>query len=346
MNRKTYKYLKYIFFIGLGVFLVWWQLGAMPQKESEEFFGALKETNLWVIPLIALMIILSHLSRAMRWMLLMEPLGYAPKLSNSFAVTILGYFANSFVPRLGEIVKCTFLAKKENLKVDKLLGTVIIERAFDFFCFMLFIAFTVLIQMSLVGDYFSGELQHFTSNRGFPLWLKLFLLVAAGIAVTFFLKWLFKKYPGNKWVQLARQFTHGLLTGILSIRKLKKKWQFLAHTVFIWSMYLLQIYFAFAAFDGTVHLGLKAACAVLTLATFAMIITPGGIGSFPFFVMETLSIYGISMGIGKAFGWLMWGLNTAIILIAGGLCLLYLLYSTNKRNEINTGNSGENIFTG
>lgn len=133
MNRKTYKYLKYIFFIGLGVFLVWWQLGAMPQKESEEFFGALKETNLWVIPLIALMIILSHLSRAMRWMLLMEPLGYAPKLSNSFAVTILGYFANSFVPRLGEIVKCTFLAKKENLKVDKLLGTVIIERAFDFF---------------------------------------------------------------------------------------------------------------------------------------------------------------------------------------------------------------------
>lgn len=345
MYRKFFAYLKYVCFLGLGVFLVWWQLGAMAEKESEEFFGALKETKIWVIPVVALMILLAHLSRAMRWKLMMEPLGYKPKLSNSFAVTILGYFANAFVPRLGEVVKCTFLAKKEHLKVDKLLGTIIVERVFDFFCFILFIALTVVIQLSLVGAYFSKELKLFTQQNGFPLGLKLVMMAVVLLAGILFLKWLFKTYPHHKCIIYIKHFTKGLLTGVISIRKLEKKGLFIAHTLFIWAMYLLQIYVAFYAFNNTAHLNLKAACSVLTLATLAMIITPGGIGSFPFFVMETLSIYGIPLGLGKAFGWLMWGLNTAIIIIAGGLCLLYLLYTIQKNNEVDTSHTNENIFT-
>ena len=107
-------------------------------------------------------------------------------------------------------------------------------------------------------------------------------------------------------------------------------------------MYLMQVYIGFRAMDGTAHLGIPAAFSVLTLATIAMIITPGGIGSFPVFVMQTLLIYGISSPIGKAFGWLQWGVNTGIIIIFGFAALL-LLPMFNRKNENNSSHTGEDL---
>jgi hypothetical protein len=99
-------------------------------------------------------------------------------------------------------------------------------------------------------------------------------------------------------------------------------------------MYLLQVYVGFHAMEGTSLLSIKAACSVLALASLAMIITPGGIGSFPLFVMETLLIYGIASPLGKAFGWLIWGVSTGIVIIFGLVCLLIIPYINRKRNEV------------
>ena len=104
-------------------------------------------------------------------------------------------------------------------------------------------------------------------------------------------------------------------------------------------MYLLQIYVGFHAMEGTFHLSIKAAFSVLTLATLAMIITPGGIGSFPLLVMETLTIYGIAQPVGKAFGWLIWGVSTGIVIIVGFTCLILLPLINSKKNEISTPHS-------
>ena len=80
-------------------------------------------------------------------------------------------------------------------------------------------------------------------------------------------------------------------------------------------------------------LNILAAFSVLSLATLAMIITPGGIGSFPIFVMETLLMYSIAAPVGKAFGWLIWGGNTAIVIVAGIFSLLLLPYFNRKKHE-------------
>lgn len=105
-------------------------------------------------------------------------------------------------------------------------------------------------------------------------------------------------------------------------------------TLLIWTLYLMQVYIGFWAMEGTSHLSIKAAFSVLTLATLAMIASPGGIGWFPFFVMETLLIYGIAAPMGTAFGWLIWGVSTGIIIIAGVVCLLIIPYINRKKNEI------------
>ena len=99
-------------------------------------------------------------------------------------------------------------------------------------------------------------------------------------------------------------------------------------------LYLLQVYIGFWAMEGTSHLSIKAAFSVLSLASLAMIVSPGGIGWFPLFVMQTLLIYGIAGPLGKAFGWLIWGVSTGIVIIVGLICLLIIPYINRKKNEI------------
>jgi glycosyltransferase 2 family protein len=334
MNKRLFAILQYIIFLGAGIFLVWWQLKDMTAIEKQEFANAFKSANYWLIIPIVFMSLLSHLSRSVRWKYLMEPLGYEPKLKNVFSVVMIGYLANAAVPRLGEILKCTFLARYEKLHVGKLVGTIIIERTFDFICFLIFIGMTILIQIDLIGNYVREKIIKMGDSAGLPIWVNLLIIFAIIVLVIVAIKILFRKFPNNKLIYKINLFLKGIAEGFKTIKQLQKKKLFLLHTFFIWSLYLLQIYIGFYAMEGTAHLNLKAACSVLTLASLAMIVTPGGIGSFPLFVMETLLIYSIASPLGKAFGWMIWGVATGIVIIAGVFCLLILPYINRKKNEI------------
>lgn len=334
MRKRLFSILQYLVFMGGGIFLVWWQLKEMTPADRTEFYHAFSYANYWLIIPIVFMSVLSHISRSLRWKLLLEKLDYHPKLKNVFTVTMVGYLANSAVPRLGEILKCTFLARYEKLKVEKLVGTILIERTFDIICYFIFIGITILVQIDLVGNYVKQKFSSVGGKAVIPAWAKLLILFVLIAGLILFLKMLYRKFPENRIVIRIKHIFMGLGEGFSTIIHLKKRKRFIAYTVLIWAMYLLQIYVGLKAMNGTYHLGLKAACSVLTLATLAMIVTPGGIGSFPLFVMQTLTIYSIPNPVGKAFGWLIWGVSTGIIVVLGFVCLLLLPYINRKKNEI------------
>lgn len=311
----------------------------MTPGERTEFNNAFKNADYLILLPVILMNLLSHFIRAVRWKLLMKPLGYFPKLKNVFGATMVGYLANAAVPRLGEVLKCTMLAKQEDLKTDKLIGTVLIERAFDFCTYLLFIMITVFIQLDVVGMYVNEKLQKLTSGGKVPFGVKIFFVLGVIAAVILIIKKILSLYPDNAFLKKIRTFISGIVEGFSAIKNLKERKTFLLLTVLMWTLYLLQIYIGFKAMEGTSHLGIKAACAVLSLSTLAMIVTPGGIGAFPFFVMETLLIYGISSPQGKAFGWLMWGVSTIIFITVGLLSLVLFLYLNKKKNALTTGSS-------
>lgn len=340
MNKRLISILQYSLFLGGGIFLVWWQLKGMTGEQKAQFISALRNANYWLIVPIIFMSLLSHLSRAYRWKLLLEPLEYYPKIKNVFAVTMVGYLANAAFPRLGEVLKCTFLSKYEHIKVDKLVGSILIERTFDLFCFVIFIGITVLIQVDKIGGFIKEKIASFGENASMPIWAKGLIALGIIVFIYYLLKFLVKKYPGNKAIIKTNNFFKGIGQGFTAIRSLKKRNQFIAHTLFIWAMYLLQIYVGFWAMEHTAGLDLRAACSVLVLATFAMIITPNGIGLFPVFVMQTLVLYGIDSTYGKAFGWLIWGVATCIILIVGFICILLLPYMNKIKNENSTSHTG------
>ena len=340
MNKRLISILQYSFFLGGGIFLVWWQLKEMTAEQKTQFTMALKSANYWLIFPIICMTLLSHLSRSYRWKLLLEPLDYYPKIKNVFAVTMVGYLANSAIPRLGEILKCTFLSRYEHIKVDKLVGSILIERTFDVLCFFAFIGITVLIQVDKIGGFIKEKLALFGSDSGLPVWVKGLIICAIILLLYYISKFLVNKYPGNKTMFRINNFFKGIGQGFIAIKNLKKRNQFIAHTLFIWTMYLLEIYVGFKAMEHTAGLDLRAACSVLVLASLSMILTPNGIGLFPIFIMQTLILYGINGDYGMAFGWLIWGVSTCIILIVGFICLLLLPYINKPKNEINTGYTG------
>ncbi|GAC1584835.1 MAG: lysylphosphatidylglycerol synthase transmembrane domain-containing protein [Ginsengibacter sp.] len=296
----------------------------MSKEQIIQFKESLKHANYWLIIPVIIMSLLSHLSRAMRWKLLMRPMGYLPKTSTTFFTIMTGYLVNTFLPRAGEILKCSLLSKYAKIPMNKLIGTVLVERAFDLICYLALILITIIIQINFVSQYVKTKLSGLVSNKhGMPPWIKLVVFISIVIIVIAIIKWIFKKYELHPYIVSIKGFHIGLKEGFRTITRLKKRRLFLAHTFFIWLMYLLEIYIGFFALEATSNLNIIHACSVLSLATLGMIVSPGGIGAFPLAVQEVLLLYNID---NVSFGWLIWGISTAIIIVAGIICFTLLIY--------------------
>jgi hypothetical protein len=74
---------------------------------------------------------------------------------------MIGYLANLAVPRLGEVLKCTILAKYEKVPAEKIIGTIVAERVFDVLCLGIIFLLALILQFDVV----TGSYQHVKSLR-------------------------------------------------------------------------------------------------------------------------------------------------------------------------------------
>jgi glycosyltransferase 2 family protein len=331
MKKKLLSVLKYIFFLGIGIFLTWWQLSKMTPTQKIQFRESLSHVHyIYLIP-VFIITILGHISRGVRWKILIEPMGYEPKIANTFYTTMCGYFANTFLPRAGEILRCTLLSRYEKIPVTKLFGTILVERIFDLLCYGVLIVITILIQIETVSDFIKTKLHLlFNHKRNVPVWLVILIVLAIAAIIYFVAKLILKKYKAHPYIIKLKGFHIGLKEGFSTILHLKKRKKFFAHTLFIWACYLFEIYIGFNALSATSGLGIPAAFSVLSLATLAMIVSPGGLGAFPFAVQQVLLIYNVD---NISFGWLMWGVTTGIVIAVGIICFGLLIYQNKITNE-------------
>lgn len=334
MKKKLRSLLQYIFFLGFGVFLVWWSLRKISSADWVDIRKSFENANYWLVIPVIMTLLLSHLSRAMRWKILMEPLGYRPKLSNTYMAVLIGYMANLAIPRLGEVLKCTILARYEKVPADKLIGTIVAERAFDVICLLVVIAITVMVQVDVIGDFIAGMLTSiFQSKNTSPA--RLIIIVGGILAVAGVLWWVFKRFAHVGVIAKIRTVLAGIWAGVISVRYLKNKKWFVFHSIFIWVMFLLSVQIALWGLRETSGYGIKEALSVLSTGSLAMIIpTPGGIGVYPIFVQKTMLLYGLKESLGFAFGSLMWGVQFFQMLLSGFVALLLLPYlNKNVRYE-------------
>ena len=337
MQKRLISLLKFGVFFGLGIFLVWWSVHKLSDKDYAEFINALKTANYYLLIPVFFILIASHLSRAIRWKILMNAMGYNPRLSNTFSAVMVGYLANFAFPRLGEVLKCTILGKYEKVPPDKLVGTILVERAVDLISFLIIIIISLLTQAKVVGAFAKEKLDtyFFSQNKEIAI-IKLIGGILIILAAIFILKFIFKKYLHIKLVQRIKNIFIGIKVGLLSVRNLQNKWLFILHSIFIWACYLGGTYIGFFAIKETSVLPLLAAFPVLVFGTVATMITPGGIGLYPVFLMEAMLLYKVPESFGTANGWLQWSAQFIITLVVGFICLLILPYINKPKNEIST----------
>ncbi|MCU7550750.1 flippase-like domain-containing protein [Chitinophagaceae bacterium LB-8] len=324
--------LQYLFFLGLGILFVWLTIKDINQEQWQHIKFSIKNARYGMIAPVFAMIFLSHYSRALRWKILMKPLGYTPTTFNTFAAVMIGYLVNAGVPRLGEVVKCTLLARYENVRADKLIGTIVVERAVDVVCLMVVFILALAFQGHIIGSYTADLFTSFFEDKAgqFSI-LKLALFLFGVVTFIALIYTLLKRFGHIDAVAKVKKIILGVLLGLNSIRLIKNKGLFIFHTLFIWTMYLASTTAGIYALRETDHLGIGAGLATLGIGSIGMIVTPGGIGAYPYLVTKLMLLYQISEETGTALGWLLWSAQTIIILF-GGL-ILAALFSYHNKNK-------------
>ena len=321
MKRKLFGIAKKVLPLLLGVFLIWYSLSSATSAERDLLWKNILLADLKWVFLSLLMGLLSHLSRAYRWKYLLEPLGFKPRLGNSFMAVMAGYLANLGVPRSGEVLRGATLSTYEEIPFDKAFGTIVSERIADLLMLLLLVIGALLIQTEGLLDYFNDhDINPFLSIGVF------LLLVLVGII---FLRLI--KASSHPYMLKIRNFARGLLEGMRSILRMKQKSAFLFHTFFIWMMYVMMFYVVKFTIPETSGLALPGIMAAFIVGTFAISTTNGGIGVYPLAMGAVLLLFGVNQQAGEAFGWIIWGSQTLLVIVIGGFSLLFLpLYNQKK----------------
>jgi len=321
-----------MFFLGIGVFLVWWSLHQIPNDKWDDFKQSLVTANFWLLIPVFIILSLSHVLRAIRWKTLMQPMGYTPTFTNTFFAVMIGYLANLAIPRLGEVLKCTLLTKYENVPTEKLVGTIVVERVIDVICLATVFVLAFIVQ----NDVFLQAFEHMqsmmqtntadTNNQTFS-YIKYILLVLIVITVVYL--WLSgaAKKASAKITNIAK----GMIEGLLSIKNLQQKRTFILCTIGIWGLYIIGTWVGLYATNGSSHLGISTAISALAFASIGMIITPGGIGAYAILLAKVLELNGVSYETGFANGTLQWFAQFLIVVIVGFICLGLLPWFNKKR---------------
>lgn len=277
---------------------------------------------------------LSNLSRAMRWNLLLKPLGYQPKLYNSFFAVLITYFVNLFIPRMGEVARAAALNKAENIPVEKAMGTIVLGRIIDVVMLLLFIGLAFLLEYDILLDWFN---ENMGSKDGGGILSNPYVLGVLGFGVlTVFVFFVFrKKIMATAIFKKIMKIVLGFWEGLLSIKKLENPWMFVFHSLFIWTMYFLMNYLFFFSFEPTVDLAPTVALMVFVFGAFGIVIpSPGGMGTYHWLVIAALSLYGINQYDAFSFANISFFSIQIFANISMGLIAIVLLFLMNRGKEV------------
>lgn len=320
MNAQLKSILKYTLFAGIAVFFIYMAFGKV---DVVELWSKIQQANFLWIGLACLAGLLSNVSRALRWTMIAEPLGYHPSKTTSFHAVMVGYLVNFAIPRGGEVTRAAMLSKVEKMPLPTVIGSIVAERVMDLVFMGLVMLLALTLQYDTILGFFSGSQQNSSGDAG-GSWKLIILLVIGVLGIAFLV--FRKKLPQIPLLVKINNLIGGFLEGIRAILKIRRPGLFLLHSVIIWLMYFLQVYFCFFSIPETSHLGLAAGLTALVVSTIAVLLpAPGGIGTFHFFMPIGLQLYGISPQDGLAFATIAHASQMLMFMVFGTISLVVMI---------------------
>ena len=313
MKRQISKWLSILLPLFLGVFLIVYSYNKFSEEEILEIKSHFETANYNYIYIAVFIAFLGSASRAYRWKYVLDQMGYKTTFANNFMAVSIGYLMNMTIPRSGEISRALVLKKYNNVPFDKGFGSIIAERIVDMIILLGFIIVAFFAQFNIVKTFILDKI---------PM-QKIILLLIFGLVlfVTFILLYLYSK---AKFILQFKLKIAGLKEGLLSIVHMKRKWSYLAHTIFIWFSYVFMFYIGIFVIPETISLTFGAVLTSFVVGSIAIAFTNSGFGSYPFLIAKILLFYNISETAGSAFGWIIWTSQMLLLLFLGAISFLLL----------------------
>ncbi|MGC4021588.1 MAG: lysylphosphatidylglycerol synthase transmembrane domain-containing protein [Cyclobacteriaceae bacterium] len=319
--------IRYVLMLAIAFALLWLSLRGLEvegENKIDYLWNAWQKCDKVYLWLMAIAAVLSHIVRALRWKMLLEPTGQIVKLSNSFWSLMTGYLVNLAVPRGGEVSRCYTLFQLEKTPVETSFGTVVTERLADVVCLLVLIATSFYIEWEKLKSFIDSL--DFSSGKKMTIPVWLWIVLAAGIlflAAIYFLR----KNP--KVIEIIGRFTDGML----SVFKLKNKWLFVFYSLAIWSLYFVMSYLVLKAFPETSHLGFGAVVTLFAIGSIAMAAPlPGGTGSYHVLVpLGLTTLYNIAKTDAVAFVFVFWTWQTLLMIVLGTISFVVSSVIVSKR---------------
>ena len=321
---KALKWIKYAFFLFLGIGLMYL---AFKNQNPKALVAQLKDVNYFWVGLSIFFGFLAIISRALRWVILLENLSFSVGKLNSIYAVAIGYFTNIAIPRAGEITRCTSLNQTENIPVNKLFGTIILERAIDFMILISLVVLVLFLKFDLFLEFLAIIFEGQTLDVKAMSWTALVAVIIL-IALFFLVKKTLKK---SRFYQKIITFILGMKDGFKSINGLKNKAGFWMHTFVIWLMYLLMTFVCFFSIEATQFLTVADGLYTMVIGGFGMVApVQGGIGAYHYIVKVGLMILDISESSALLFATVVHTAQTLMTLCFGGISILMVFLSKRK----------------
>lgn len=313
--------LKYVVPLVITVGLCWLLLHDVNVKEMMHIIST--ECNFWWIVAALAVSILSHVVRAARWQLQLNALDVRPGLW-TLTLSIFGTYAVNLVfPRLGEVWRTGWIAKRQDASFTKVFGSMVADRLTDTLTVASLVVLTFCLAAKQMLTYLGlqqaddGETPLIASPW---LWGGVALIILVGIIIV-------RQTRHTAVMQRTKKMLTGLWQGFAVVLHMPHRGRFLLLTVALYGCYFMQLYLAFFAFPQTALVverhGIIAVLVCFVLSSLAMAVpSNGGLGPWQWSVVFGLSLYSagqplLTQDYAAAFANLVMGMQTLLLIVLG-----------------------------
>ena len=314
------KALQYIIPVILSVLLIWYLFRKVDFRQTMEILS--HGVDYWWILAAMGISVFSHIFRAMRWRIQLDALQIRTSLMELTCAVFGCYALNLLLPRLGELWRCTFVAKRSNARFTSVMGSMVADRMADSIMVLALILLTFVLAAPALAAFMAKypvgeEILRLVYSPG--LWI-------AGAAVAAIGWWIIRHYRDSGPVAKLRKWTAETWRGFAVTAIMHGRWRFVLLTLAIWGCYFVQLYVAFYAFSFTRTLcsqpglafGLLPCLVAFVLSSIGMAVpSNGGLGPWNIAIMFGLAVYGVADVEGAAFSILQWSGQTVMLIILG-----------------------------
>lgn len=317
MFRKALLFFfKYIFPIGLGLYLCVYFFAGMSDKSKKLFLQTIQDVDYFWIVLSLIVGLASYYSRAHRWKYALEPLGYISSIQNRFYAVMIGYLVNLTIPRAGEASRAVMLNRSEGVPFTIGFGTIISERIVDIIIllFITIVTFVIgredFVQIKgIIENYFGPK----EETSSLYIWIAVFFIL-----ISIFLLYFFKSLKEKIFTVMK-----SLFQSAFSIFKTQNPMGYILHSLFIWICFLVMFALPFYSLESTRNLPVTCVLLAFIAGSVGISLTNGGLGSYPLLVGLVIAYYlkdlpnEEAFAIGNALGLIIWASQTALLIIIG-----------------------------